>query len=160
MAYITFAQYSGLYSDLTDNAEFNRLSYDASRLMDIHTTGIDNVKKLAVAMPTNAGDAECVWHCCAHLIHVMKSIEDAENGATGYVTRADGTVVSKAVSSISSGTESISYSNGASTALGAAVGDMNERNRMYGDIVKRYLSGVPDSNGVNLLYMGAYPYVQ
>ena len=145
MAYITEADYEALYGSI-DTADFTRLSYDASRFMDYQTTGIDGVKKLQLYPPS--GDD--VKMCCAKLISLMKTIEDAD----GFITRADGTVVSKTVSSVSSGSESISYSTG---ALSAAVTDSVARTRLYKDTVKAYLGGLTDSNGVNLLYMGRYP---
>lgn len=158
MAYITFSEYADIYGAI-DAHDFSRYAWEASRLMDIHTTGVDGVKKLSEAMPTDEGDQECVKRCCAALINVMAEIEKTERSITGFTTRADGTVVSKAVSSISSGSESITFANGVSTALSAAVSDSAAREKMYADTVKKYLSGVTDSNGVNLLYMGAYPYV-
>ena len=158
MAYITLPEYTAIYGAI-DSQDFSRLSWEASRLMDIHTTGVDGFKKLSEAIPTDADDLECVTRCCAALIHLMSEIENAEQSVTGYTVRADGTVVSKAVSSISSGSESITFANGATTALGAAVGDSAAREKMYADTIKKYLSGVTDANGVNLLYMGAYPNV-
>lgn len=152
MAYITEADYEALYGAI-DTAEFDRLAYDASRFMDRMTTGIDNVKKLKTAMPTDEDDAEAVEMCCAKLISLMKTIESAD----GFVTREDGTVVSKAVSSISSGSESMSFGNGSS--MSAAASDVKVRDTLFADTVKAYLSGIEDANGVNLLYMGRYPNV-
>ena len=145
MAYITKAEYESLYGTISDG-EFTRLSYEASRLMDYMTTGIDNVKKLTEYPPS--GDD--VMMCCAKLISLMQAIETAN----GFVTREDGTVISKAVSSISSGRESISYG---SNSLSAAASDTAAKNKLLADTVKAYLGGLTDSNGVNLLYMGAYP---
>lgn len=152
MAYITKEKYEALYGAI-DSSAFERLAYDASRLMDTMTTGIDNVKKLKTAMPTDADDAEAVEMCCAKLISLMNNIESAD----GFVTREDGTVISKAVSSISSGSESMSF--GGASSVSGAIADSNVRKRLYQDTVKAYLGGIEDSNGVNLLYMGRYPNV-
>ena len=152
MAYITRSRYVELYGDI-DPFEFERLSFDASRLMDKMTTGIDNVKKLKTAMPTDEDDAEAVVMCCGKLISLMKAVESAD----GFVTREDGTVISKAVSSISSGSESMSFGGGSATS--SAASDVNARNALFTDTVKAYLSGIEDANGVNLLYMGRYPNV-
>lgn len=151
MAYITEADYEALYGDI-ETAEFNRLAYDASRFMDVMTTGIDNVKKLKTAMPTDEDDAEAVEMCCAKLINLMQVIESFN----GFVTRDDGTAVSKAVSSISSGSESMSFGT---NSVSAAAADESVRNKLLSDTVKAYLSGIEDANGVNLLYMGRYPNV-
>lgn len=148
MAYITEAQYEALYGSI-ETSDFTRLSYDASRFMDYMTTGIDNVKKLQTYPPT--GDD--VKMCCAKLISLMQAVEAAD----GFIVRADGTVTTKAVSSISSGSESLSFAN--SSALATAANDLDARTRLYSDTVKAYLGGLTDSNGVNLLYMGRYPNV-
>ena len=160
MAYITYSAFHALYPDISE-AEFNRYSYDASRLMDAHTTGVDNYRKLSEAYPSEDEYAdEAIKRCCAKLTALMREIDKAESSAVGYVTRADGTVVSKAVSSISSGSESISYStSGGGSALSAAISDKAARDALYADTMKAYLSGVTDANGINLLYMGAYPNV-
>lgn len=151
MAYITEAEYEGLYGEI-DTAEFTRLSFDASRMMDVMTTGVDSVKKLQTAFPVNENDAEAVRMCCAKLISLMQAVESAD----GFVVRGDGTVSAKAVSSISSGSESISFAN---SALSTAAVDTSARTKLYQDTVKAFLSGIEDANGVNLLYMGRYPNV-
>lgn len=151
MAYITQEKYSSLYGEI-EAAEFDRLAFDASRFMDAMTTGIDNFKKLKAAMPTDEDDAEAVEMCCAKLISLMKTIESYD----GFVTREDGTAISKAVSSISSGSESMSFGT---SATSAAASDITVRNKLFSDTVKAYLSGIEDANGVNLLYMGRYPNV-
>ena len=151
MAYIKKNRYVELYGDI-DSFEFERLSFDASRLMDKMTPGIDNVKKLKTAMPTDEDDAEAVMMCCAKLISLMQTIEAMD----GAVIREDGTVISKTVSSISSGSESMSFGGGATSA---AATDITARNTLLADTVKAYLSGIEDANGVNLLYMGRYPNV-
>ena len=63
------------------------------------------------------------------------------------------------VSSVTAGAESISYATGGSTetVFSKALADESEKERMLQRIVKKYLSGVSDANGVNLLYMGEYP---
>ena len=151
MAYITKNRYVELYGDI-DSFEFERLSFDASRLMDKMTTGIDNVKKLKTAMPTDEDDAEAVMMCCAKLISLMQTIEAMD----GAVIREDGTVISKTVSSISSGSESMSFG---SNSISAAASDPTARKALLADTVRAYLGGLTDSNGVNLLYMGRYPNV-
>ena len=88
----------------------------------------------------------------------------AAASARAMTENADGTVRSRVISSVSSGSESVSYATGSAarsgtTAIDAAVSDPGARARLLDDIVRRYLSGVKDANGVNLLYMGRYPYV-
>lgn len=61
-----------------------------------------------------------------------------------------------AISSISSGRESISYStNGSSASVYAkAAADEREQEKMITDIICKYIANVPDSTGTNLLYAG------
>lgn len=145
--YVTQSEYSSFYGAI-DSAQFNRLAWEASRFMDYMTTGVDGVQKLKLYMPS---DNEDIRMCCAKLISLMQTIEQAE----GYIVREDGTVTSKAVSSISSGSESISFANSGSSA--SAISDPVARKSLLASTVKAYLGGLVDSNGVNLLYMGAYP---
>lgn len=166
MGYVDYEYYKSLYGDKAiPEADFNRLSWDACRRLDIATTGIDNVKKLKVAFPVNEGDAETVRRCVCELVKISDRLERAEEtarSAQGYITREDGTVVNKQVSSISAGNESISYvtSGGLSssaTLIDKALSDKDVQERLYRDTITEYLSGVADANGVNLLFMGKYP---
>lgn len=164
MAYADYSRYVSIYGDGSiSEADFDRLSYDASRYIDYCTTGVDGVKKLKIAHPTDSDDAEAVIRCACALVHDMSEIDSAEKRAAsvrGLVQREDGTVTGAVVSSVSSGSESISYSvTSGQTALDAAISSEDERKKLYLTTVKRYLTGVRDANGVNLLYGGVYPYV-
>lgn len=61
-----------------------------------------------------------------------------------------------AISSISSGRESISYSaNGSSASVYAkAAADKTEQQKLITDILCRYIANIPDETGTNLLYAG------
>lgn len=160
--YITYKEYTALYDDIGEKV-FNRLAFDACRVLDNHTTGIDNVKKLKVAFPTDEDDALAVKHCAAKLVDLLYQIQEAEtvfNQAKGYVATANG-LQGKVISSVTAGNESISYASGSAskTAIDNAVQDKAERDKLLIDTVREYISGVADANGVNLLYMGRYPYI-
>ena len=162
MPYVDYKYYKALYSTAIPEEDFNRLSWDACKLADNATTGIDGVKKLRTAFPTDEDDAEAVKRCICKLIDTAYRLEQAEAAAReaqGYIQRSDGTVVKKTVTSVTAGAESISYATGGSaeTAFSKALSDETEKDRMLKRIVEKYLSGVPDANGVNLLYMGEYP---
>lgn len=162
MAYATYEQVAALYPEI-DEADYNRLSFLADREIDRLTTGVDGVRKLAVAFPTDDFGTAAVVRCEAEIINLMAQIEAAEaaaNAAASYTQRADGSYVAGAVASVSSGSESISYASASAapkTAATVAVSDMAAREKLYADKVRLYLSGVADANGVNLLYGGAYP---
>lgn len=160
MTYIDIAYYSDLYGAI-DTADFNRLSWDACRKLDHHTTGIDNVRKLSVAFPTEEYAAESVRRCCAKLLNLIHQIEQAEKTAcqaNGYTATENG-LRGNVISSVSAGNESISYAanNSTATEIDKAVSDSAAREKLFADVINTYLSGVSDSNGVNLLYMGRYP---
>ena len=163
MSYIALSEYNELYDPINERL-FNRFSVEASRVMDIHTTGIDNVKKLKTYFPTDEDDAEAVKHCAAKLIYTLNQINQAEVTALesrGYESTDQG-MRGKVISSISSGNESISYATGgnaSATAYDAAAKDRTVRDKLLAEIVWDYLRGVSDVNGVGLLYMGVYTHV-
>ena len=166
MAYVNYEYYRSLYAESEiEETVFNRLSYDACRRIDRITTGVDEVKKLKVAFPTDEDDAEAVKRCACKIIDIMINIQEAEkrvNTSKGYTTRNDGTLQGKVITSVSSGNESITYSsNGSGTTLiDKVLSDKNAQEKLYRDTIVEYLSGVGDANGVNLLYMGPYPYIK
>lgn len=152
--YITYSEYTQLYDEM-DEKLFNRVASDAFRVMDIHTSGIDNVKKLRSFFPVNEDDVTAVKHCAAKLINTMSIIYRAET-ASGFESTGHG-LQGRVISSVTSGNESISYATGSASVIDEAVKDINVRSRLYGNIVLDYLRGVLDANGVNLLYKGRYP---
>ena len=166
MAYVEFSEYKTLYGDKEiPETDFNRLSWDACKKLDNATTGVDNVKKLKVAFPREEDDAITVKRCACELVSILYKLEQAEKtmqSAKGYVQREDGSLQGKVVSSVSAGNESISYSaNGGSntaTLFDKALADKAVQEQLFRDTITGYLSGVADANGVNLLYMGRYPY--
>lgn len=160
--YISYEEYTAFY-DAVDEKIFNRLAFDACRVMDAHTAGVDNVKKLKVAFPSDEDDAQAVKHCSAKIINLLYQIQEAEtalNQGRGYTATANG-LQGKVVSSITAGNESISFSNGSSSesVIDNAVSDKSVRDKLLRDTIREYLSGVTDANGVNLLFMGRYPYI-
>lgn len=159
--YITYEEYADLY-DQVEERLFKQFLFEAERMMDIHTTGIDNVKKLRKFFPADENNAEAVRRCAAKLINTLHQIHKSE--ITIMETRAYETTEyglrGKVIVSESAGNESISYSTGKnteSTAIDAAVKDKTARDKMMAGIVWQYLRGVEDDNGVGLLFMGMYP---
>lgn len=160
MAYVNYEYYKTLYGDkAVPETDFNRLSWDACRKVDIATTGIDNVKKLKVAFPTDEDDSETVRRCICVLIDMSVQIEKAAQNHVLVSDNATGTVHGKIVTSRTAGNESISYSAGTSnlTDIEKAAVDSEFKEKLYRDIIREHLSGVVDANNVNLLYMGQYP---
>lgn len=159
--YITYDEYSKLYDPMEEKV-FNRLCYDACRVMDIHTTGIDGIKKLKKFFPDEEDAVMAVQHCAAKLTNILHQIQEAEVAAVlaRGLEETDHGLRGKVVSSVSAGNESISYASGgnsSATAIDAAIKDKATRDKLLADTVWEYLRGIQDANGVNLLYMGKYP---
>lgn len=153
--YIDFVTYSGWYKDGMTQEEFNNLAWEASRLLDNYTTGVDNVRKLREFPPDDEYTAESVSRCAAKIVSFLYEIDQAGK----RIERGDGTAHGRVVSSVSSGSESVSYVTEKSIAQRVLSGEIRKETVVI-DIVKQYLSGLTDSNGVNLLYMGRYPSVR
>ena len=158
--YITYDQFCTNYEPIEEKL-FNRLSFDAERMMDNHTTGFDGVKKLKRAFPTDKDSVSAVMHCAGSLVNLLYQIHEAESVAAearGY-TKTEQGLQRKIISRVESGNEAISYSETKLTnsSIDAAAADKSVRDAMIASTIREYLSGVTDANGVNLLYMGRYP---
>lgn len=163
MAYIDYEYFTSIYGEIPET-DFNRLSWEASRKIDVYTSGIDGVRKLKIAFPTDEDSAEAVKRCVCKLIQVMQEIEEAETSArqaSGYVETENG-LKGKVISSVSAGNESISFAVGSNagtkTIFDEAISNKAAQEQLFRDTIYDYLSGISDANGVNLLYMGRYPY--
>lgn len=162
MGYVRQDYYAARYGEI-DTKDFERLSWQACRKLDGYTTGIDGVKKLKIAFPTDEEDAETVKMCACQLISTMAQIEAAEKSAASFreLQETENGLRGAVISSITAGNESISYSTKAvaDTPIDKAAADKIYREHLMKEIIWEHLTGVTDANGVNLLYMGAYPYV-
>ncbi len=161
MGYVRQDYYAARFGEI-DAKDFERLSWEACRKLDAYTTGIDGVKKLKIAFPTDEDDAETVKMCACQLISTMAQIEAAEKSAASFreLQETENGLRGRVIASVSSGNESVSYSvkGAAETQIDKAVADKAYRGRLFKEIIWEYLTGIADANGVNLLYMGAYPY--
>ena len=134
--YITYEDYAGIYGEAAiTEADFKRLGFRAQRVLDDLTTGVDGVRKLAVAMPTEEYAKECVVRCLGELIHLSAQVEAARN-AGAPVKQANGTVAA---------------------AIREAAGSVEAERKLYTSTIRNYLGGIDDANGVRLLFGGRYP---
>lgn len=158
--YVDYAYYSSIYgSKSIPREDFDIHIRKAQRELDRATTG-----KLKFAFPVDESAIEAVKDCLCELVNVfykLQQIEDAGFESMGTVTDSTtGALRGKVVSSVSSGTESISYSNSTGqdeNVYTRAAVSVNSRNQLMKDISTEYLSMVEDANGVGLLYSGPYP---
>ena len=119
-------------SEQIDALTFNRL---ASGLPEVEANAV-KVKKAVCAV------AEALYH-----IEQQRIATSAAKDAQGNVRTA--------VTSISSGRESISYSQATNTSVYAkAVADGAEMAALIRGIATQYLAWVTDNNGICLLYAG------
>lgn len=127
-------------SDRIDMITFNRL---ADGLPD-NERAQTKVKKAVCAV------ADCLYQ--------IDEIRKASMATVGTVTREDGTMTGKMVSSVSSGAESISYVTGTtgsgSDIYSQAAMDKKVENVLLRQIATEYLAGVVDNKGVFLLCAG------
>ena len=144
--YVDYEFYKTLYGTTVDEKVFNRLIWNAEKLVKNAVTGVDGRCKLDFAFPDVAYDAEAVKRCECALVDIMAKIEKAETEAEG----------NKTVKSVSAGNESISYDTG-SGLIGKVLSNKSAQSRLYADTINEYLRGTKDKNGVNLLFGGIYP---
>ena len=145
--YAGYEDYRALYGEGVTEAEFERLAWEAGRIMDAVTTGADGVRKLETAMPEDAYGIKAVKRCCCALVRRLWTAEQEMN----YVNREDGTVTGRVITGITAGAESVTYARPGGTAAGEGRGAMLRRT------AEELLAGIGDKNGVPLLYMGVYP---
>lgn len=165
MAYVSYEYYTSLFEnpEITEKT-FERLLWKAEKKIDAHTSGVDGIKKLKIAFPVIEEDAEAVKRCVVELIDLMHKIETAEknaNSSRGYVEREDGSLHGKVITSLSAGNETVNFANGNNvelTLIDKVILDKAAQERLFEFTIREYLSGVLDANGVNLLYIGKYPY--
>lgn len=146
--YIDYEYYKTLYGEALAETDFNRLSWDAEREIDKATSGVDGVKKLKIAFPENEYDSECVKRCVCDLIDFLSQLQKAQSTMLN-----DGGVIS----SKSAGNESVTYAN-IDTDVVKALGSAKGKELAICSLVTEKLRGIKDKNGVNLLYLGVYPY--
>lgn len=94
----------------------------------------------------------------ADYLYQIDEVKKVSMATMGTVTRADGTMTGKMVSSISSGAESISYVTGTTGGIfdiysQAAMDEEVEKVRLQ-QVATKYLAGVVDNKGVYLFYAG------
>ena len=155
MAFIDYSYYKGMYpnSTLTETL-FSGYERQAERVLDVFTTGVDNVHKLYEYYPTKERDVSAVQDATTHIVNLLYEIDLAMQ-AYALKTGADGNLSSGVVASRSSGSESISYQQVRTSIQEAGLSDEARQALLY-RTARFYLAGAEDANGVNLLYMGAY----
>lgn len=147
IAEVDFPRLSERASDKLDMLTFNRLSSDAEgKIYTLYERELEHYE-LEEKTAIKVKKAVCAL---AEILNDIEMYEKSSRGSIGFEETENG-LKGKVISSISSGSESISYSvktDSASSLVGAVLTDKNAQNRLFYDTVKEYLSGT------GLLYAG------
>lgn len=163
MAYADYEFYTTSYfGSAVPETDFPRLSERASDFIDTMT-----FSRLVNGLPTNERSQKRIKKAVCSLAELMYQIELAEknaiNQASSNVTDTNvGNISTGIVTSVSSGSESISYATpqqiGASakewSAVYAAAGDAQKTNDLLLKTALSLLMGVRTDDGIPVLYAG------
>mgnify|MGYP002768724989 CR=1 FL=1 len=163
MAYADYEFYTTSYfGSVVPETDFPRLAERASDFVDLMTSD-----RLVDGLPTNERSQKRIKKAVCSLAELMYQIELAEknaiNQATANLTDTNvGSISSGTVTSVSSGSESISYATpqqvGASakewSAVYAAAGDVQKTNDLLYKTALPLLMGVRTDEGIPILYAG------
>ena len=164
MAYADYEFYTTSYfGSVVPEADFPRLAERASDFVDTMT-----FDRLVDGLPTNERSQKRIKKAVCSLAELMYQIELAEKNATNAAVSGTSTAIGSGgsttgiVTSISSGSESISYATpqqiGASakewSAVYAAAGDVQKTNDLLLKTALPILMGVRTDDGIPVLYAG------
>lgn len=164
MAYADYEFYTTSYfGSVVPEADFPRLAERASDFVDTMT-----FDRLVDGLPTNERSQKRIKKAVCSLAELMYQIELAEKNATNAAASGASTTIGSGgsttgiVTSVSSGSESISYATpqqiGASakewSAVYTAAGDVQKTNDLLLKTALPLLMGVRTDDGIPVLYTG------
>lgn len=164
MAYADYEFYTTSYfGSVVPETDFPRLAEKASDFIDTMT-----FNRLVDGLPTNERSQKRIKKAICSLAELMYQIELAEKNATNAAVSGTSTAIGSGgsttgiVTSVSSGSESISYATpqqiGASakewSAVYAATGDIQKTNDLLLKTALPLLMGVRTDEGIPILYAG------
>ena len=164
MAYADYVFYKTSYfGSVEPDADFPRLAERASDFVDLMTSD-----RLANGLQTNERSQKRIKKAVCSLAEKMYQIELAERNATNAAVSGTSTAIGSGgsttgiVTSVSSGSESISYATPQQKASGAkewsavyaAAGDVQKTNDLLYETALPLLMGVRTDDGIPILYAG------
>ena len=164
MAYADYEFYiTSYFGSVVPETDFPRLAERASDFVDTMT-----FDRLVDGLPTNERSQKRIKKAVCSLAELMYQIELAEKNATNAAVSGASTAIGSGgsttgiVTSVSSGSESISYATpqqiGASakewSAVYAAAGDVQKTNDLLLKTALPLLMGVRTNDGIPILYAG------
>lgn len=154
MAYADIQFYKTKYfGDVLDERRIEKWLSFASDELDALTFG-----RLINNFPTNEKHAEKVRKAVCAIAEALFRIDEQKRASLAQ--KGEDGKYHGAVSSISSGRESISYATTNNTSIYAlAATSHEEQANLMRAIAEKYISAIPDNTGVNLMYAGGDGYV-
>lgn len=164
MAYADYDFYTeSYYGNVVPETDFPRLAERASEFIDLMTSD-----RLVDGLPTNKRSQKRIKKVACSLAEKMYQIELAEKNATDAAVSGTSTAIGSGgsttgiVTSVSSGSESISYATPQQKASGAkewsavyaAAGDIQKTNDLLYKTALPLLMGVRTDDGIPILNAG------
>lgn len=163
MAYADYKFYTESFGNVVPEADFPRVAERASDFVDLMTSD-----RLANGLPTDERSQKRIKKVVCSLAEKMYQIELAERNATNVAVSGTSTAIGSGgsttgiVTSVSSGSESISYATPQQKASGAkewsavyaAAGDVQKTNDLLLKAALPLLMGVRTDEGMPILYAG------
>lgn len=164
MAYADYDFYTeSYYGNVVPETDFPRLAERASEFIDLMTSD-----RLVDGLPTNKRSQKRIKKAACSLAEKMYQIELAEKNATDAAVSGTSTAIGSGgsttgiVTSVSSGSESISYATPQQKASGAkewsavyaAAGDVQKTNDLLYKTALPLLMGVMTDEGIPILNAG------
>lgn len=157
MAYTDYEFYkSKFYGDTVPESDFPKYAERASDRIDQYT-----FDRLVDGLPENERAKTKVQKAVcavADAIYQIEQIKKASMDTVGTIQKEDGTVINKAVSSVSSGNESITYATGSNAVSNSVYAqasmDKKVESALLLNVATEYLVGVTNDKGICLLYAG------
>ena len=163
MAYADYKFYTESFGNVVPETDFPRLAERASDFVDLMTSN-----RLVDRLPSNEYSQKRIKKAVCSLAEKMYQIELAEKNATNAPVSGASTAIGSGgsttgiVTSVSSGSESISYATPQQKASGAkewsavyvAAGDVQKTNDLLYKTALPLLMGVRTDDGIPVLYAG------
>ena len=163
MAYADYKFYTESFGNAVPEADFPRLAERASDFVDLMTSD-----RLVDGLPKDERSQKRIKKTVCSLAELMYQIELAEKNATNAAVSGTSTTIGSGgsttgiVTSVSSGSESISYATPQQKASGAkewsavyaAAGDIQKTNDLLYKTALPLLMGVRTDDGIPVLYAG------
>lgn len=163
MAYADYKFYTESFGNVVPEADFPRVAERASDFVDLMTSD-----RLVDGLPINERLQKRIKKAVCSLAELMYQIELAEKNATNAAASGASTTIGSGgsttgvVTSVSSGSESISYATPQQKASGAkewsavyaAAGDVQKTNDLLYKTALPLLMGVMTDDGIPVLYAG------